>query len=62
MRAPLYLKPDHRGALAYQGELFLLQGNLDGALRNLRRLEALCATPCDEKRELEQAIRAWRAE
>jgi len=56
----LYLKPDHLGALEYQGELFLLQGKLSRAMANLQRLEALCAPQCEERRKLEQAIRAWQ--
>ena len=61
MRA-LYLDPDHLGALEYQGELFLIQGSLEGAEANLRRLEALCPARCEERDELEAAIQAQRAE
>lgn len=57
----LYLDPEHLGALEYQGELFLMLGDLEGALGNLERLEALCATPCEERDELNEAIRAWQA-
>jgi len=58
----LYLKPDHIGALEYQGELFLMQGNLEGAEANLRRLEEICETPCEEQEELDEAIRAYQAQ
>ncbi|MEM9148372.1 MAG: tetratricopeptide repeat protein [Pseudomonadota bacterium] len=58
----LYLKPDHLGALEYQGELFLLQGNIQGAKDNLRRLEILCAEGCEEREELDEAIRGWLAQ
>ncbi|MEO1469351.1 MAG: hypothetical protein AAFV86_09850 [Pseudomonadota bacterium] len=58
----LYLKPDHLGALEYQGELFLLLGDIAGARANLRRLEALCDLPCEEREELDEAIRAWQAQ
>ncbi len=61
MRA-LYLAPDHLGALEYQSELFLMQGNLEGAEANLRRLEALCPARCEERDELEAAIEAKRSE
>lgn len=59
-RHALYLKPDHRAALAYQGELFLAQDNPDAALANLARLENLCSSGCDERDELALAIRAWQ--
>lgn len=57
----LYLNPDHLGALAYQGELFLAQDNPDGAAANLRRLEKLCDLPCDARETLAGALRQWRA-
>ena len=57
----LALQPDHRGALEYQGELFLLQGDAAGAEANLSKLERLCASPCEERDELAEAIQAWRA-
>ncbi len=53
----LYLKPDHRGALEYQGELFLLQGNMAAAQANLERLDTICAAGCEERDELAAAIR-----
>ncbi|MEM8915751.1 MAG: tetratricopeptide repeat protein [Pseudomonadota bacterium] len=58
----LYLKPRHLGALAYQGELFLLLDDIDGAEANLSRLEFFCAWPCEEREELAGAIDAWKAE
>ena len=58
----LYLKPDHLGALEYQGELFLTQGNVEGAEHNLSLLDEFCALPCEERDELAEAIEAWRAE
>lgn len=57
----LYLKPDHLGALEYQGELYLLEGRLDDALANLNRLQAICASPCEETDELAEAIRIWQS-
>lgn len=41
-RDALFLDPSHRGALEYQGELFIATGNIDGAKENLRYLEILC--------------------
>lgn len=37
----LKLSKNHEGALAYQGELFLMQGELTQANKNLKRLEKL---------------------
>ena len=56
----LFLKPDHLGALEYQGELFLTQGKITAAEANLARLEALCPVSCEERSELEAAIEFWR--
>lgn len=52
----LRLNPDHRGALAYQGELFLMGGDTAAAKANLARLAALCPAGCDERAELEKAL------
>lgn len=57
----LYLDPDHLGALEYQGELYLALGKPELAAANLARLETLCALPCEEREELAEAIRDWRA-
>lgn len=58
----LYLKPDHLQALEYQGELFLLLGNIKGAEENLSLMDEHCAFPCLERDELSEAIEAWRTE
>ena len=55
-RQALYYDPDHKGALEYQGELFLAQGKLDRARANLDKLAYLCPDGCDEARALEFAI------
>ncbi|MEM7524320.1 MAG: hypothetical protein AAF360_11285 [Pseudomonadota bacterium] len=52
----LALDPNHLGALEYQGELFLQTGDTSRAKANLARLETLCGA-CEEKRQLEAAIR-----
>lgn len=53
----LLYDPEHRPALEYQGELFLVQGNLEGARKNLRYLELLCsAPPCAEYELLKKAV------
>ncbi|MFP3943631.1 MAG: tetratricopeptide repeat protein [Alphaproteobacteria bacterium] len=54
----LVLDPDHKGALEYQGELFLKQNKPDKAKGNLERLEALCPDGCEERDELAAAIAA----
>ncbi len=53
----LALDPDHRGALEYQGELFLMRGVVAAARANLARLTALCGA-CEERAELAEAIAA----
>lgn len=57
----LRLDPHHRGALEYQGELFLAEGRLAAAEANLRRLTQVCAGPCEEAADLAAAIADWRA-
>jgi Flp pilus assembly protein TadD len=49
---------NHKGALEYQGELFVELGQLDKARANLARLVALCPSGCEEREDLEQAIAA----
>ncbi len=49
--------PAHKGALAYQGELFLMIGKPDQAKSNLEQLKILCAKECSERTELEEAIK-----
>ena len=48
--------PDHKGALEYQGELFLKLGQLDAATRNLAHLQSLCKSGCKELSELRRSI------
>lgn len=52
----LTLDPKHKGALEYQGELFLKLGNMDGAKANLAKLEVLCSKKCEERDVLQAAI------
>lgn len=52
----LKLDPNHKGALEYQGELFIKIGDLDKAKGNLARLETLCPTGCDELENLTSAL------
>ena len=52
----LKIDPEHRGALEYQGELFLAIGQPENAHANLARLLELCGINCTEYRELKRAI------
>lgn len=56
----LAIKPGHRGAHEYIGEAYLMVGDLAGAERHLAELRKLCLVPCDELKELEQAIAAYK--
>ena len=47
---------NHKGALEYQGEMFVELGQLDQARANLKRLEAICPQGCEEREDLEKAI------
>ena len=55
------INPDHKGALEYQGELFLKQSNLFAAKENLSRLKKLCPSGCKELAELGRAIADFNA-
>ena len=48
--------PNHKGALEYQGELFVELKQIDRAKENLARLVKLCPTGCEEREDLEKAI------
>jgi predicted Zn-dependent protease len=52
----LNIDPNHRGALEYQGELFLMLGQMDDALKNLQKLKKQCWIGCLELTKLEAAI------
>lgn len=53
--AALRADPGHLGALEYQGELYLMQGDVAAAGENLRRLREICGG-CEEAVALESAI------
>ncbi|MCD6075531.1 MAG: tetratricopeptide repeat protein [Rhodospirillales bacterium] len=57
----LKLNANHKGALEYQGELFLKINKMEDAMKNRERLVALCPTGCTELRELDRAIADHKA-
>jgi tetratricopeptide (TPR) repeat protein len=48
--------PNHKGALEYQGEMFVELRQIDKAKANLDRLVVLCPQGCEEREDLEKAI------
>lgn len=57
----LRLQPQHRGALEYSGELYLMLGNLPKAEQRLAALDKACFLPCSEYTELKKAVAAYKA-
>jgi tetratricopeptide (TPR) repeat protein len=55
-RKALDADPTHKGALEYQGELYVELGQVDKAKENLARLGKLCWFGCEEQRDLKEAI------
>jgi tetratricopeptide (TPR) repeat protein len=55
-RKALEAEPNHRGALEYQGELYVEMGQIDKAKENLAKLDKLCLFSCEEQRDLKEAI------
>jgi tetratricopeptide (TPR) repeat protein len=49
--------PEHKGALEYQGEMFVKLGQFDKAQANLTKLVKLCPQGCEEREDLEDAIK-----
>lgn len=56
----LEIEPDHRGANAYLGELYLHFGQLDKALERRDVIDDDCFFRCAELKELEAAIEEYR--
>jgi tetratricopeptide (TPR) repeat protein len=52
----LTMNPSHKGALEYQGELFVELGQIDKAKENLAKLNHLCLFGCEERDDLREAI------
>jgi tetratricopeptide (TPR) repeat protein len=55
-RKALDMDPAHRGALEYQGELYVEIGQIDKAKENLAKLKHLCSFGCEEAEDLQEAI------
>lgn len=55
-RKALDADPTHKGALEYQGELYVELGQIDAAKANLAKLDRLCWFGCEEATDLKEAI------
>jgi tetratricopeptide (TPR) repeat protein len=47
---------NHKGALEYQGEMYVELGQIDKAKVNLAKLVTLCPAGCEEREDLEKAL------
>ncbi len=56
----LRINPMHKGALEYQGELFLQYKNVEKAKANLKLLERICGVNCEEYKDLKKAIESFK--
>jgi tetratricopeptide (TPR) repeat protein len=57
----LRINAQHKGALEYSGELYLMIGNLAKAESRLAALEKVCGTGCEEYKDLHEAIGSYKA-
>jgi cytochrome c-type biogenesis protein CcmH/NrfG len=57
----LDLKPDHKAAREYLGELYVETGRMDKANEQLAALTKLCPAGCEEREDLEKAIASKKA-
>jgi Flp pilus assembly protein TadD len=57
----LRMAPEHRGALEYSGELYLMAGDLARAEQRLATLGKSCAMQCEEYADLKKAVAAFKA-
>lgn len=55
-RKALDIDPGHKGALEYQGELYVELGQIDKATENLEKLNRICSSGCEEQVDLKAAI------
>jgi tetratricopeptide (TPR) repeat protein len=59
--AALRIDPNHRGALAYSGELALMKSDLPVAEQRLESLAKICSGGCAEHDELKGAVARYKA-
>ena len=59
-KSALALDTKHKGALEYQGELFLMLGDKASAKKNLHKLDKICWLGCSELDDLRTAIRNYK--
>jgi len=59
--AALRIEPQHRGALEYSGELYLMTGKLAQAEARLAALDKACRLPCEEYTDLKKAVERYKA-
>jgi Flp pilus assembly protein TadD len=57
----LRLNPNHRGALEYSGQLYLMKGDLPSAEKRLAVLDKACTFGCEEYTDLKKAIERYKA-
>ena len=57
----LRIEPQHRGALEYSGELYLITGNLPKAEARLAALDKACRLPCEEYSDLKKSVERYKA-
>jgi tetratricopeptide (TPR) repeat protein len=57
----LRINPQHRGALEYSGELYLMTGDLPKAEQRLAALDKACFLPCQEYTDLKKAVERYKA-
>src|SRR6516164_5438831 len=60
-RKALDFDPNHKGALEYQGELYVETGQIEKAKENIVRLQQLCPSGCEELADLQRAVSAASA-
>ena len=56
-RKALDFEPNHKGAHEYLGELYVETNRIEKAREHLAILEKLCPAGCEEREDLEQAIK-----
>ena len=57
----LTLDPKHKGALEYQGELFLILKDKAAAEANYEKLKKICWLGCTELDDLEKALKNYKS-